>query len=171
LNEEVGDGYAANYATVERLSRLAKLRSTDPKIRALALQLTQHLPSHNYLDESKAIATWVQQNMRYVRDIRGVETIHDPLTLLEQATRGVAAGDCDDHVVFIASMLLSIGHNPFFRIVKYRPETLSFNHIYMVDYDKNGARAPKQRIVLDAIVKDKPIGFEVKHANGEELAV
>lgn len=171
LEEEVGDGFEANYQTVERLTQLARARSADPRIRALALKITQPLPSHHYIDESRAIAEFIQENMRYVRDIQGVETIHDPLTILDQLVRGVAAGDCDDHVVIIASMLLSIGHEPKFRVVKYKPFSASFNHIYLVDYDKNGARAPRERVVLDAIVKDKPIGYEVKHAAGEEISV
>lgn len=142
----------------------------DPRVRSVALKIVQGLPSQNYLDEARAIADFVHRNVRYVRDIKGVETLHDPVTLLEQVSRGVAQGDCDDMSLLIASLLLSIGHKPYFRIVKYRPLG-PWSHIYVVGYEKNHGDMKPTRLVMDAILKRQPIGFEAPHHSGEEHAV
>ena len=72
--------------------------------------------------------------------------------------------------LLIASLLLSVGHSPKFSIVRYNSSSGSYNHIYVVDYAKNGPEGP-HRIVLDAIVKNRAIGFEVPHSSGREIAI
>lgn len=166
---EIGVGFAANLQTASMIREIARLRSTDPRIRALALSIVKGVPSHDYLGEARAIGEFVQKQVRYVRDIAGVEQIHDPLLMLKKLVEGKAQGDCDDMVLFAATLMLSIGCAPLMRVVKYRPEFLSWNHIYLVVYEKPGARRPRERLVVDCIVKDHPIGYEIPHASGEEL--
>lgn len=172
VNTRVANGPAGNYDTVEIMRGVARERSRHPLVRELALHILRMagVPSQNYLDESRAIGQFVQKKVRYVRDIKGVETLHDPLTLIDQLRRGEAQGDCDDMSLLIATLLLSIGHSPKFRIVKYRANSQGFAHIYVVDYDRNHGERKKRRIVLDAIMKRKPIGFEIRHAVGEEIS-
>lgn len=172
VNTSVSNGAAGNYDTVQIMKRVARERSRHPLVRELALHILRMagVESQNYLDEARAIGQYVQKKVRYVRDIRDVETLHDPLTLIDQLRRNEAQGDCDDMSLLIASLLLSIGHSPKFRIIKYSPHSHGFSHIYVVDYERNHGERNKRRIVLDAIMKRKPIGFEVKHAVGEELA-
>jgi hypothetical protein len=70
---------------------------------------------------------------------------------------------------------MSVGIRPHFRAVKYTQNSSSFNHIYVVVYENNisdtTAPGPIKRLVIDAIVKDRPIGFEMKHFNGKEFSV
>ena len=47
----------------------------------------------------------MQDNVQYVRDVRGVETLATPIKTLE-----TMQGDCDDQAVLLASLLESIGH-------------------------------------------------------------
>jgi len=171
-NGTFGRGIKGNYDTVKLLKKIARERSKHPVVRELALKILQyhHVKSQDYVNEALAIGRFVKEKVRYVRDIHGVETVHDPLMLIEQLKRGEAHADCDDQALLIATLLLSIGHQPFFRIVKYRGRQGAFNHIYVVVYEKNHNTA-KKRIVLDAIVKRKPIGFEVPHEYGEEIPV
>jgi hypothetical protein len=154
------------------MSTIAKNRSRHPLLRELALRILEsaNVASQNYVDEALAIGRFVQKKVRYVRDIRGVETLIDPLTLIDQLRRGQAQGDCDDMSLLIASLLLAIGHQPYFRIVKYRPEVHGFSHIYVVDYDRNHG-GKRTRVVLDAIMKRNPIGYEVPHSSGREIKV
>lgn len=166
---EIGFGYEANMNTVGVIRDIARNTCYDPRVRALALDITKDLTSHNYYAEAEAIGEFVQKNVRYVRDIAGVEQLHDPIYMIEKLYQGQASGDCDDMVLLIGTLLLSIGCVPFMRVVKYRPEGFSWNHIYVVVYEKTGARQPKQRLVLDAIVKDKKIGYEIPHDSGEEI--
>jgi hypothetical protein len=172
VNTSVSNGSAGNYDTVEIMRGVARERSRHPLVRELALHILRMagVASQNYIDEAKAIGRYIQKKVRYVRDIKGVETLHDPLTLIDQLRRGEAQGDCDDMSLLIATLLLSIGHSPKFRIVKYSPSSQGFAHIYVVDYEKNHGERRRRRIVLDAIMKRKPIGFEIKHAVGEEIS-
>lgn len=167
---DVGRGEEANRETVEVMKRIVKDRSRHPIVRTLALKIVHPLASHAYLDEARAIAEFVQKRVRYVRDALSVEQLHDPLMMIDQIERGVAQGDCDDMALLIATLIASIGGLPLFRIVKYRPDSPSFAHIYVVTYTKNG-RAKPERLVMDAIMKDKPIGFEVQHKYGEEISL
>lgn len=167
-------GVAGNYRTVEVMRGLARSRSTNPLVRELALAILQsrNVESQDYVNEALAIGQFIQQKVRYVRDINGVETVHDPLTMIDQIKRGTAQGDCDDMSLIIATLLLSIGHQPFFRIVKYQNgNSGGFQHIYVVVYEKNHDDTRKKRVVLDAILKRKAIGTEVPHSSGEVIAV
>lgn len=159
--------------TVRVMSEVAHARAFHPLVRGLALKIIQFygVRSHDFINEAKAIGDYVRQKVRYVRDCKNVEQLHDPLTMIDQITQGAAQGDCDDMSLLIATMLLAVGHQPFFRVVEYRRNSGSFNHIYVVDYEKSGPGKKRKRVVLDAIVKHMPIGFEVRHDYGKEIEV
>lgn len=161
-----------NYETVEIMRQKARELSSHPKVRALALKILEsaHLRSHDFLNEARAIAEFVQREVRYVKDINNVEQLHDPLYMIDQIKAGTAQGDCDDMSLLLATLLLSIGHQPYFAIVRYRTYSGPFNHIYVVTYDRNWGGA-KQRLVMDTILKDRPIGKEVPHKSKKEIRV
>jgi hypothetical protein len=153
------------------MKKVARERSGHPIVRKLALDIINYynIDSHYYADEAKAIGTYVQKNVAYVKDPNGIEQLHDPLTMIEQIQRGVARGDCDDMALLVASLLLSIGHSPKFRVVRYESHFGPYNHIYVVDHTNN--KEKKQRVVIDCIIKDKPIGHEIPHKSGKEYPV
>ena len=124
--------------------------------------------SQNYVDEALAIGRFVQKKVRYVRDIEGIEQLHDPLTMIDQIKKGNSQGDCDDMSLLIATLLLSIGHQPFFTIVRYHPGPWA--HIYVTVYEKNWGKE-RVRLVLDGILKRDPIGTEVKYFEKKEIKV
>ena len=169
---ELSRGIKGNYETLKQMIKVARIRSRHPLVRELALRILEYykVPSQDYLKEAYAIGDYVKKNLRYVRDINGVETLHDPVMLIDQMRRGQAQGDCDDMSLFIATLLLSIGHQPFYRVVRYYPGQGPFQHIYVVVYEQNW-RKPKQRLVLDAILKRSKIGTEVPHKSGKEYKV
>jgi hypothetical protein len=171
-NISIPSSSAGNMKTVDLMVRVARERAGHPIVRSLALNIlnSARIDSHQYLDEAEAIGRFVQRHVTYVRDAVGFEQVHDPILMIEKISSGEARGDCDDMALLIATLLLSIGHYPFFRIVKYRSSFGSYNHIYVVDYERNGYEK-RERLVLDAIIKDRPIGFEVKHAYGREIPI
>lgn len=154
------------------MRRIARSKAPHAKIRGLALKILEQagVGSHDFQDEARAIARFVQENVRYVRDIDGVEQLHDPLLMVENIIQGTAQGDCDDMALLIATLLISVGIQPYFAIVRYRATSGPYNHIYVVAYERNW-RGPKKRIVMDAIVKDRDIGFEVPHVSRKEIEV
>jgi hypothetical protein len=169
---ELSPGINGNLETLQMMIKVARERSRHPLIRELALRILEHykVPSQDYIKEAYAIGDYIKRKVRYVRDINGVETLHDPLTLIDQMKRGQAQGDCDDMSLLIATLLLSIGHQPFYRVVRYYQGNGSYQHIYVVVYDKDW-RSPEKRLVLDAIMKRSKIGYEVPHVSGKEYKV
>lgn len=154
------------------MKSVARKESGDPLVRRLALNILNYynVESHHYIDEALAIGDYVKKNVRYVRDPDGIEYLQSPKDLIKQMQMKTAQGDCDDMALLTATLLLAIGHQPYFRAVRYSQPFGNYNHIYTVDYEKNkGSRTT--RVVLDCILKDKEIGYEVKHVNGEEYSV
>ena len=154
------------------MKKVARLRSGDPLLRKLALNiLAQYgVKSHHFVDEALAIGDYVRSRVRYVRDPDGIEYLQDPIDMVKHIQSNTAQGDCDDMSLLTATLLLAIGHQPLFRAVRYEQPLGNFNHIYVVVYEKN-PYGKEERIVLDCILKDRPIGSEVRHMNGEEYAV
>lgn len=169
----MGENERGNYDTVRIMAGVARSRAGDPRVRqlALAILLDRNVGSHNFLDEDCAIAEFVQKNVRYVRDPNGIEQLHDPVYMIDHIRAGDAQGDCDDQALLLASLLLSIGAQPYFVIVRYNRTSGSFNHIYTCVYDKNWTDRQKSRLVMDTIVKTEPIGFEVPYASIQEIAI
>jgi len=172
-NSNLSPGYFGNLETVDKIKLVARARSRDPRVRELALRVLQlaGVKSQNYIGEAIALAKYIQKKVRYVRDINGVETLHDPVTLIDQITRGEAQGDCDDMSLLLATMLLSVGHQPFVRIVRYKGISGPYQHIYVVVYEKNWGDKTRRRIALDCILKRAPIGTEVPHSSGDEVRI
>jgi transglutaminase-like putative cysteine protease len=87
------------------MSALVKSGKKSPAVRAKALALTQGLSQKDKLGEIRALWYFVKNNIRYVRDIKDVETVHTPEQILRQES-----GDCDDKSLLLAALLESIGH-------------------------------------------------------------
>lgn len=154
------------------MKKVARDRSRHPAIRELALKilLAHKVKPNFYKDEALAIARFVKAKIRYVRDIHNVETLYDPLTLIDKIQRGEAQADCDDYSTLIATLLLSIGHQPFFKIVKYRQANGPYNHVYVVVFEKNPGEE-RQQIILDGILRNRPIGSEVAYKEAELIKI
>lgn len=85
------------------------------------------LQQKDFLGEAERLLAFVRDDIRYVKDIDGVETLHDPVTLLR-----LGAGDCDDKAILLASLLLSIGHTPRYIAVGFAPG--EYSHVWVQDY-------------------------------------
>jgi len=92
----------------------------NPFIRETALGLTRALPQKDFAGEVRVLFSYVQDHIRYVRDINGVETVQSPVKTLEYG-----AGDCDDKALLLATMLESLGHETRFYAVGFRPKSIS----------------------------------------------
>lgn len=113
------DGTRKTLKVMRELSRAGK---RDPVVRQCALDLTRHLMQKDFRGEAKSCSDFVRDEVRYVRDIHGIETIQTPATTLS-----VRAGDCDDKCVLLASLLQSIGHPVRFIAIGLFP--YHFSHV------------------------------------------
>ena len=103
---------------------LVKAGRKNLSIRSKAVNLVSNLPQKDRIGEIRALFDFVQNEIRYVRDIHNVETLHYAEQVLAQAS-----GDCDDKSVLLASLLESIGHPTRFNAVGFRPG--EFSHVFV----------------------------------------
>ena len=110
--------------TLRRMSSLIKEGKTNLKIRLLSQNLISNIQEKQWLKEVKALHAFVRDEIRYTRDVRGVETLHTPQAILR-----IRQGDCDDKSILLASMLESIGHPTRLVAVGFNP--LAYSHVYV----------------------------------------
>lgn len=103
---------------------LVKRGRVSLPIRELALTLIRHLDGKDWTGEVASLHQFVRDNIRYVKDVRGVETVATP-----ERTLSYGQGDCDDQVVLLGSLLESIGH-PFRFVAIGTRSPFSFNHVF-----------------------------------------
>lgn len=167
------NGKRGNFATVNFIKKVAREYSGHPIVRKLAVNIlnSYQTDSHNHIDEAKAIGDFVKRKIKYVKDPHGIEYIQAPDMMIRNMSEvGGSRGDCDDMVTLCASLLLSVGIQPYLVICRYKGHVGSFQHIYVCVYEHN-YRSKRERVVLDCIVKDKPIGYEVPHESKKEFRV
>ena len=111
-------GQAGTRQTLKLMRDIVRAAVRDPRmvVRNHAIEITRSCPSKDFRCEIEAIYSWVDENIRFVRDINGVETLQTPARTLE-----LAVGDCDDHVILLSALLESVGHPTRFVAVGFRP--------------------------------------------------
>ena len=105
------------------MAGLVRQYRTDQRIREVALRIVGHLRNKHYLDELEAVRLWVRRNVRYTRDVHGVETLHTPAAVLD-----LMQGDCDDQAILVAALLESIGMRT--RFVSVGPNRGNYVHVF-----------------------------------------
>lgn len=122
--QAIPDGKAGTVATLKVMREVTKAGKTSLPVRNTALSIISALPQKDWFNEVKLLHKYVRDQVRYVRDIRGVETVQTP-----DVTLKLKAGDCDDKSVLLASLLESIGHPTRFVAIGFAPD--DFVHVYV----------------------------------------
>jgi transglutaminase-like putative cysteine protease len=128
--ESLPGGDAGVKKTLKKMKEFIREGSKDPNIRQLAMSIIRKCRVKDALCETKAIFKWVQENLRWTRDVDGVETLQKPARTLSPEWR---AGDCDDLTMALDSLLLSVGIGPTrLKVIAADAENPdSFSHVYM----------------------------------------
>jgi hypothetical protein len=105
------------------MAQFARDASITPEIRLNAIRICDGVNQQDYLGEIAALTVFVRDYIRYIRDIKNVETLALPIETLT-----MRAGDCDDKSCLLASFLLSIGFNVRFAVLK---RNSSFCHVWV----------------------------------------
>ena len=113
---EVPEGRDGIAASLRVMSQLVREYKKNPRIRDLAAQLVSDLPQKNFPGEAARLHQYVRDEVRYLLDVRDVETIQTPTLTLD-----LGAGDCDDKSLLLAALLESIGHHTRFLAVGFTP--------------------------------------------------
>jgi len=120
--QQIPDGADGISATLQVMKSLVKDYKKDLNIRTLAVKIVNKYGQKDYVNEIKALQAFVRDKIRYVKDVRDVETIQTPLVTLQ-----MLSGDCDDKCTLLASLLESIGHPTRFVAIGFQPNT--FEHV------------------------------------------
>lgn len=112
----------------------------EPLVREYTVRLMAGLPNNALALQVERVITFVKQNVTYIRDPADSEYLVSPVRML-QGWLGVGymAGDCDDHVILMNSMLGSIGIATKCVGVKFGGST-EFNHVISGIYCCGGFR-------------------------------
>jgi transglutaminase-like putative cysteine protease len=103
------------------MSGLVKSAKSTLPVRLLALRLVRRNGQKDWPGEVRDIHAFVRDGIRYVKDVRGVETLQTPEKTLE-----LGQGDCDDKSTLVAALLESIGHPTRFVAVGFNGQ---FAHV------------------------------------------
>lgn len=128
----------------------------NPVIRNKALELVKYIPQKDSFARVRALWNYVKENIKYVKDINEVETVHYPTQVLAQK-----AGDCDDHSLLLASLLESVGYPTLFKAVGVRGSQLC--HVYTQVHLGN------KWISLETTVPGVAMGWEPPDITDREL--
>lgn len=146
---------ATQRGALEELARIALEDSVHPLIVGAARKITNGCKSRDDDCELDAVYRWVRKNIRYVADPRDTDLFVHPHRLLQMATRGAGAGDCDDHASLIAALLTSIGWHCGLRA--WGPNDNEYVHVYaVVGYPK---KKPNEVLGMDT-TEDQEVGWE-----------
>lgn len=111
--------------TVGVMRRLVNEGKIDPIIRSAATSIVYLTPEKDAGSELLALFDQVQNRIRYVGDIHGVETVSTAAkTLLGKI------GDCDDKSILLASLFEAIGYPTRFVVAGYSTPG-ELEHVYL----------------------------------------
>lgn len=109
------------------MAQLANDGSENMDVRNKAVDLCSGLLQKDFVGEAKVCYEFVRDQIRYIRDMKGVELLHHAELVLK-----IGAGDCDDKCILLAAMLTSIGHPCRFIAMSHAPDR--FSHVWMQDH-------------------------------------
>lgn len=118
---------------------------------------TWMVPPKDWEKEVNALFNFVQERIRYTRDVTNLDTYHRAIRVLQ-----LRMGDCDDMVILLGSLLQSVGYPVLLKIVDTTESPEGYNHIYLLV--GLPPTAPSQWIALDPTVRHKA-GWEVAESN------
>jgi len=117
-------GIAGTRRTLEIMKKFAVEGKQNMTIRHQAGLIAGTVPARNYPALAAALQHFVKTRIKYVPDVRGVETVQGAVYTLKYGF-----GDCDDQSVLLAALLESVGQPARFRAVAFKP--WQYSHVYV----------------------------------------
>jgi|GEM_PF-3109745 len=93
-------------------------------------KLAQFLKRDTELQTCKAVWEFVFNHIQYKRDKAGIEQLSTPARIWLNRSKEGTPSDCDDHSIFVGSLLYCLGIPFKIRIAGY--EGKNFSHVYIV---------------------------------------
>jgi transglutaminase-like putative cysteine protease len=134
------------------MRRLATEGARDLLVRETAITTVRGTSrEHDPKSQLAALFRFVRDNIMFIGDVAGVETLQSP-----RYTLTIKAGDCDDRATLLAALARSIGiaADMRFKAIAANPSTNSLSHVYVV------ARVGGRDIALDPTYHRNAPGYE-----------
>lgn len=137
----------------------------DPKMRELALAITNNCPERDGLCESRAVYAAIKDRVRYTGDVAPVIQDNgqkDGVDYYQSAVRTwqIKGGDCDDHSALAATLLALNGIEPRFRVTS-ADNSDDWSHIYVIaGLPKNN---PARWVAVDSTLPGFRFGEEAPY--------
>jgi transglutaminase-like putative cysteine protease len=145
-------GLAGIWQTMYVMRDLVRKSIEDRIVKETAVKIIRDIPPQDNFSQIKALFDYVRDNVKYVKDIYGIEEIQTPSRMIKNIEQKKAFGDCDDMALLLASLLYNVGFKTRFVVIATTPKR--YNHIrtevYYNDY----------WLPLEATSK-KPIGYKM----------
>jgi transglutaminase-like putative cysteine protease len=118
----IPSGEAGVAATLRIMVNMVLSYRASPTVRVFAQGLVRDCASRDSVCQVRTVQAWVRDNIKYLPDVRDVETIQTP-----DYTLHMMSGDCDDQSVLTASALESLGKQTRFIAIGVRDG--DFSHV------------------------------------------
>lgn len=155
---EIAGGERGTKQTLEHMRQIVYKELKDKKygawMRGLAIKITNEAgcKTKEFRCEAKSLFDWTRDNVKWIRDTRGIETLQYPHRTLQYG-----AGDCDDLSILLGSLATSIGIPTKFRAIAANPARKDqYSHVYVM-MDPLGV---EKWIPADPTVKNASFGWE-----------
>ncbi len=159
-----GDAGTDQTVAAMRTCAMGNYGAKSPKIREFAFGIVNKsgVPNKDYRGMTVAVHNWVRDNIRYINDPIGQETLCHP-----EYTLQLGAGDCDDLSTLEAALLGSLGIDTQFVVVGLRPAPAGYSHVYL----RAEVKTPTGMtwMPLDPIMRQYPAGWEVPNAKRKKI--
>jgi transglutaminase-like putative cysteine protease len=138
------------------MRQIVRAAVRDPRMvaRNKAIEITRGVASKDFRGEIETVYDWVDRNIRFVKDINGIETLQTPTRTLQ-----LEVGDCDDHSILLSALLESIGHPTRFVAVGFSPG--NFSHV-LTETRLGGRWIPLETTVPGAHIGWYPPGVRAR---------
>jgi transglutaminase-like putative cysteine protease len=118
----IPEGDAGVKATLRIMVSVVRAAKKTLPVVTLARSIVKNCPPKDYVCEATALQQYVQQRIRYTRDINNLETVQYP-----EQTLSLGTGDCDDMSILLASLAESVGFPTRFAAIGLSGE--GFSHV------------------------------------------
>lgn len=147
--QRLPEGVRSFHVTLDRMREYVRAATTDLGLRDFATHVLAAggVTGHDFDGEVQALFAYVRDRITYRRDPVAVEMVCDARRTLERG-----AGDCDDKVVLLCSLLAVTGHTS--RFVCGGDEPDDFLHVWCEAETKGGW------VALDPTKEDAPPGWQ-----------
>jgi Transglutaminase-like superfamily len=118
----IPSGEAGVAATLAIMVKIVLQYRASPDVRVTAQTVVKDCPSRDAVCVVKALHAFVRDNIKYLPDVRDVETIQTP-----DYTLAMRSGDCDDSACLMSALCESVGKQTRFIAIAVRGG--GFSHV------------------------------------------